>query len=1112
MATIIPPAPRRSLSESHQRVRSPLTRLRGYIRTYVSLEGALLLVLYLALWFWIGLALDYGFFKLFGIDVVQEWPWAARLILLLVVTAGLLTTVSLKVVGRLLREFRDPALALVLERRFPELLGDRLITAVELSDLQKAEEQGYSPAMIRETIHEAAERVQQVPVQQAFDWGRLIRRGLIAAALTLGLYLAAGGLCLALDSAHRVHAGRTGYSRFNETAAIWFERNILLQNTIWPRRAQLELIGFEGKELRVGKDNKVPPLRVRALEYVIADTKYPEGWRPLTWEDLTTHRNWIFGGPPPLPPFALTPRDSDLGLTVDEVALRNRKFEVRTLLGGKEAIHYVVTDPAVGGQRPLLWADLTPERLDGLTPPKAPAAWKASDDSVGLTVDDVVQTLIDAHNAGGEPAADANVVLSRLDRLALVSATLDQVDALAAKPSMSRTMRKLVVPDIIYLKCTGDKTYLRNEMRKTQDNEYTGNFGDLKESVVFTVQGEDYYTPRRYITLVPAPSLIALGVLESRPAYLFYRPDDKTSLADLRGKKQPFEERDVLQAGSETSRIDVPAGTDVALTAKSDKELKEAFLKAAKTVDEVRLVADLPGGGRGVVAVKQAKAGEQIQRGLELLPDHKGFRLELPDVRRDLVFDFEFTDTDGVKGKRKVVVKPQDDTAPELTDARVEVMRKTTIKAKDRDETYFMVTRKARIPLGAKVHDDHTLGDVRYRYTLTTASKTDVNAVFTAPVVALTAPGGSNPFMAAAYLLGQDRDAQTYAPPLFAQNVAGAKEEFLPMQTIKELLGQGQKLPFRQLVHDFDIQPDVISPFREDKPFGVQDDRLACDFPLWKLMPQALEDNHPYYRMDLWMEATDTDADEQLGTNGVPIPHLSKSKETFSFLIVPESVLLMKIGEDEGKQYASLNKRYQELQEKAQALDVGVHNLERPDVQVKDLLAPSTRAEQSNETIENCLATTREVYANYQRMVREEQLNLIQPKKIVESETRIVVPLGKILEGTPGAADEKYRDGNFPAVLEANGNFRKALDEKGMSDKDRIDASRVAGKELNRRIGLLMANLNEVLEVMRGLEGLDSLIQRADLIAKGVHNQELTAAEIKKRLEDSFFDEPAPKK
>ena len=80
MATITPPARTRNLSESNQRVRSPLTRLRGYIRGYVSLEGALLLVLLLALWFWISLAIDYGAFKLFAFDWVQEWHWAVRLV------------------------------------------------------------------------------------------------------------------------------------------------------------------------------------------------------------------------------------------------------------------------------------------------------------------------------------------------------------------------------------------------------------------------------------------------------------------------------------------------------------------------------------------------------------------------------------------------------------------------------------------------------------------------------------------------------------------------------------------------------------------------------------------------------------------------------------------------------------------------------------------------------------------------------------------------------------------------------------------------------------------------------------------------------------------------
>ena len=73
-------------------------------------------------------------------------------------------------------------------------------------------------------------------------------------------------------------------------------------------------------------------------------------------------------------------------------------------------------------------------------------------------------------------------------------------------------------------------------------------------------------------------------------------------------------------------------------------------------------------------------------------------------------------------------------------------------------------------------------------------------------------------------------------------------------------LGKVQKPPFRQLVHDFEIKPDET-----DRP---QDDPLGCDFPLWKLMPQVFEDNHPFYRMDLWLEATDTDADEQVGPDG----------------------------------------------------------------------------------------------------------------------------------------------------------------------------------------------------------------------------------------------------
>src|SRR5205823_5470556 len=85
--------------------------------------------------------------------------------------------------------------------------------------------------------------------------------------------------------------------RFNDVAVIWFERNVLLRNTIWPRQAYLELLDFpESGDLRVGRDAPSPRLRVRAVKWLVADPQAPEGWRAATWDDLTPD---VAGGPVP---------------------------------------------------------------------------------------------------------------------------------------------------------------------------------------------------------------------------------------------------------------------------------------------------------------------------------------------------------------------------------------------------------------------------------------------------------------------------------------------------------------------------------------------------------------------------------------------------------------------------------------------------------------------------------------------------------------------------------------------------------------------------------------------------------------------------------------------
>src|SRR5260370_28097566 len=111
MAIVTNPPPQAwNRDESQRRVEHPLQRLRGYIRSYVSLEGVLILGLYLALWFWISLTLDYGFFKAFGVDWVQVLPLEFRGVVLALLTAGLLALVAYKVLFRLFREFRNSAL------------------------------------------------------------------------------------------------------------------------------------------------------------------------------------------------------------------------------------------------------------------------------------------------------------------------------------------------------------------------------------------------------------------------------------------------------------------------------------------------------------------------------------------------------------------------------------------------------------------------------------------------------------------------------------------------------------------------------------------------------------------------------------------------------------------------------------------------------------------------------------------------------------------------------------------------------------------------------------------------------------------------------------------
>ncbi len=293
----------------HSQVAHPLDRLRGTIRKYVVIEGLLSAAIFVAAWFAFGLLFDFGLFKLTTWDWVLDAPAWLRTVALAFAAVLLLGIILFRITGRLLKELSYPALALVLERKFPKILGDRLITAVELADVERQSRYGYSSAMIDLTIREARERVATVPVNDVFNWKRLRNMAALAVAL-LAIVVVVGFTSFAVGN-KSADPVRFGW-KFAHTTGAFLERNLLIRNVPWPRRAHLELVNFPADDLRIGKDAPEPVVRAKAYRWVFADRTTTMGWRPLRWSDLN---DTLLGGPvPTLPAKAFqTASDGDLG-------------------------------------------------------------------------------------------------------------------------------------------------------------------------------------------------------------------------------------------------------------------------------------------------------------------------------------------------------------------------------------------------------------------------------------------------------------------------------------------------------------------------------------------------------------------------------------------------------------------------------------------------------------------------------------------------------------------------------------------------------------------------------------------------------------------------------
>ncbi|MEZ6064324.1 MAG: hypothetical protein R3B90_01130 [Planctomycetaceae bacterium] len=167
-------------------IQATLESLRGRIRRYVVIEGIALVVALLGALFWFSFAADWAWFRMSRLELPLWFRWGFTLLAAICCIGGLLVWV----VFRLMRSYRSRSLALVLERRFPEL-NDRLVTAVEYADGTRPAPDGLGGVMLEQTVSDAVRTVGSLDLGSVFD-SRPLRRAVLMATVLVASVLLLG--------------------------------------------------------------------------------------------------------------------------------------------------------------------------------------------------------------------------------------------------------------------------------------------------------------------------------------------------------------------------------------------------------------------------------------------------------------------------------------------------------------------------------------------------------------------------------------------------------------------------------------------------------------------------------------------------------------------------------------------------------------------------------------------------------------------------------------------------------------------------------------------------------------------------------------------------------
>jgi hypothetical protein len=244
------------MSPMRPELSSLLESLRAKIRNYVLIEGSAIVLASLGVLFWLSFGIDHAWFWMSSLELPVWFRAGFDVAVVAAMTFLLMTWIGL----RMARGFRARALALVLEKRFPEL-NDRLITAVEFAESQSDPGTELGGAMLNRTVEDVVKAAQKLDVTSVFD------RGPMRKAVTSAAVLAASIIGLGVAN--------------QEALATWRDSFLSLQNEYWNRESDLTIhvVAQPGDIVRDFKDNSYKHARGSDLTILLKSkdgSKVPE--------------------------------------------------------------------------------------------------------------------------------------------------------------------------------------------------------------------------------------------------------------------------------------------------------------------------------------------------------------------------------------------------------------------------------------------------------------------------------------------------------------------------------------------------------------------------------------------------------------------------------------------------------------------------------------------------------------------------------------------------------------------------------------------------------------------------------------------------------------------